>query len=160
MSDELDTTEKDQEQTTVELELGTPDLSAFVDDDEPELSMSDVTGGNKNAKPSIKPSFAIKKMMPPIFGMIANARGEHWNLEEAEVDDFAQAFDDCMAHYYPEMTELPPWAALALSGGMILAPRMMFDGLSDEQKAEIRKAMKEAKAQEEKEAKALGGKDA
>jgi len=138
--------EKEPEST-----LGTPDLSQFVDDDEGEIVLDEKSQAVAKAQKGLKPSFALQKFMPPLFGMIANARGEHWMLEKEEVDEFADAFDECMAYYYPDMEGLPPWLLLALSGGLIIGPRIMFDGLTPEQQAQVKKSMLEADKEADKE---------
>jgi hypothetical protein len=131
-----------------ETTLGAPDLSQFIDDDEGDIVLDEKSQAVAKAQKGLKPSFALKKFMPPLFGMIANAKGEHWLLEKEEVDEFADAFDECMAYYYPDMEGLPPWLLLALSGGMIIGPRVMFDGLTPEQKVHVKKAMIEADKEE------------
>ncbi len=137
--------ELDQEQvieTTVESELGAPDLSNFIDDaSEPDISF--VSDNPNKAKVGLKPSFMVKKFMPPIFGIVAKAKGSHWLLSQDELDEFTEAIDECIDYYYPDLESLPPWLALAASGGMILAPRIMIDSMSDEQKEQVKKAMSE-----------------
>lgn len=126
-----------------EINLGEPDLSKFIDEDEPEITAGDVMPSNAKAKKVLKPSYAIKKLMPTLFSVIARVKGDHWLLEEEEVDDFAEAFDDCIEHYYPDMNGLPPWAMLAFSSGMIVLPRLMIDGMSDKEKEVLQQVQAE-----------------
>jgi len=131
------------QQEESELQLGEPDLSQFISDDEAEITASDVMTTNAKAKKVLKPSYAVKKLMPTLFAVIARVKGKHWLLEEEEVDDFAEAIDECIEHYYPELDGLPPWAMLAFSAGMIVVPRLMIDGMSDEEKEVLQQVQAE-----------------
>lgn len=123
------------------LDLGTPDFSSILDDDEPEITSGDLVESEPKAKKGLKPSFVIRKFMPMCFAMIAKRKGEHWMLEDEEVDEFADSFDECIEHYYPELDGLPPWAMLATSTFCIFAPRLMMNELSPEEKQMLEKEL-------------------
>jgi len=131
----------EQEQQEQALELGEPDLSSFIDDEPQEITLADVDGEIPKAKKGLKPSFAVKKFMPMAFAVMAKAKGEHWLLANEETEDFAEAVDECMEHYFPDNNTLPPWAMLAISGFSIAVPRIMVDFMSDDEKAELKKQM-------------------
>ena len=117
--------------------LGVPDFSSIMDDDEAEITNTDLANNEPKAKKGLKASYAIKKLMPMAFGVVARVKGEHWLLDDAEVDEFAEAVDDCMEHYFPDVGGLPPWAMLAFVSGSIVLPRLMMDSMSEEDAAEI-----------------------
>jgi len=119
---------------TVNDTLGIPDFSDLIDDDEVEITSSDISEPKAKAQSGLKPSYAIRKFMPMVFAVIAKRRGEHWMLDEEEVDEMAVAVDECMEHYYPDAPDLPPWAMLVFAGGSIMLPRIMMDDLSDDEK--------------------------
>lgn len=137
MSDELEIGDVDlkvDDALPLNLNLGEPDLSSFIDDDEIEITSKDVSTNSAKAQKMLKPSFMIEKLMPMLFSVVARVKGDRWNLEAEEVELFAEAVDECVDHYYPDMGTLPPWAMLAFSSGMIVLPRLMMDGMSDDQK--------------------------
>ncbi|PHR87960.1 MAG: hypothetical protein COA78_36820 [Blastopirellula sp.] len=129
----IDTVSNDDEQT-VNDNLGVPDFYDLMEDDDAEITSDDVGGSSAKAQKGLKPSYAIRKFMPMIFTVIAKRRGEHWLLDEEEVDELAEAVDDCMEHYYPDAPNLPPWAMLVFAGGSIALPRIMMDDLTDDEK--------------------------
>jgi len=132
-----DTVTETDEQLINELvvdSLGTPDFGSLMEDDETEITIEDLGGNKAKASKGLKPSYAIRKFMPMIFTVIAKRRGEHWLLEDEEVEELADAVDECMDHYYPDAPNLPPWAMLVFAGGSIALPRIMMDDLSDEDK--------------------------
>jgi len=148
---EVSSTEAENLKPT-ELCLGEPDFSSIYDDDELEITENDIDSKPK-AKKGLKASHAINKFMPMVFSVIAKRKGQHWLLDAEEVEEFADAVDDCMEHYYPDAPELPPWAMLAFAGGSIIVPRLMLDDLSDEEKKEVEKlvnAEEQPKIQENK----------
>jgi len=129
-----DLTISDTDEQLVNDTLGTPDFGALMEEDDIEITSGDVGVSSAKAQKGLKPSYAIKKFMPMVFAVIAKRRGEHWILDEEEVEELADAVDDCMEHYYPDMPNLPPWAMLFIASGSIVLPRIMMDDLSDDEK--------------------------
>ncbi len=134
MSDLTNETVTETDEPLINVDLGAPDFGSLMDDDEAEITSEDLGGGRAKASKGLKPSYAIRKFMPMIFTVIAKRRGEHWLLDEEEVDELADAVDECMEHYYPDAPNLPPWAMLVFSAGSIALPRIMMDDLTDEEK--------------------------
>ena len=128
-----ETTEQPINESTA-LDLGTPDFGALMEDDDAEITSEDLGIVSPKASKGLKPSYAVRKFMPMIFTVIAKRRGEHWLLDDEEVEELADAVDECMNHYYPDAPNLPPWAMLVFAGGSIALPRIMMDDLSDDEK--------------------------
>jgi hypothetical protein len=127
--------------------LGSPDFGALIDDDL-EITSDDFSQDKPSkAKKGLKPSFAVKKLMPMLFGVIARVKGEHWLLEDEEVEEFSESLDECLEHYYPDMADLPPWAALAVSGSFIMLPRLMISGMSEDERKALEQMQKESGGQ-------------
>lgn len=150
MSDEIEITDIDvveskseQAVTDDSNDLGAPDFSSLIDDDleitEADFSQDKVA----KAKKGLKPSFAVKKLMPTLFAVIARVKGPHWALDDEEVEEFSDSLDECLDYYYPELDGLPPWLLLAVSGGSIMLPRLIIDGFSDDEKAALEEVEKE-----------------
>ena len=123
-----------QAELTGTLDLGSPDFSDLINDDSAEITADDLGASDAKAQTGLKASYAIKKFMPMVFTIIAKRRGEHWILDNEEVEELATATDECIEHYYPGMPHLPPWAMLVMASGSIIIPRIILDDFSDDEK--------------------------
>jgi hypothetical protein len=62
-----------------------------------------------------------------LFGIVAVRRGEHWEIDDVEAGNLAEASDAVLQQYLPMLEEHAALVCLAISLGLTVSPRIMLD---------------------------------
>jgi len=116
-----------EEKPEVEQDLGAPDFTDLLDDDEKTLIDS---VANDDSESDELTDDATGMAVGELVGMgvmfltdyLAERRGEHWNVSTKELKQLAKAVDGSV----PDTELSPAWALVAVSVGMF-APRVVVD---------------------------------
>lgn len=123
--------------TTDNAELGEPDFSHLMEDDQVEITAADIPGEQAAGGNGLKAGEMITMIIGMGFNFVASRKGEHWKLAPEEAQELATVTNQAMDEYFPEFEASPGWMLAAVSCG-IVAPRLIVDAQNAAKEAEER----------------------
>ena len=86
-------------------------------------------------QPEMSTAELCQMVVGVLFAIVANRRGEHWNLSPEETEKLGNAAGAVVDKYAPDL-DTGPEAALVMVGVMIAAPRLAMDKQIEAEKEE------------------------
>lgn len=125
-----DVTVTNDDELTLNDNLGSPDFGDLIDDDSAEITAADLTASEPKAQSGLKVGELITMVVGLSFGFVARRKGEHWKLQPDEAQELATATDAVVDEHFPDLECSPAFMLCAVGAG-IAAPRMLIDAQNE-----------------------------